>query len=89
VDVLEISAQLSTNEKASTTYSGSTQRPGMLIITHKFLEPPVERDAKAELMAYPFDATWPATMVRKNSPKDMGNDKARDAGEKREKDQSL
>jgi hypothetical protein len=35
----------------------------------------VERDAKAELRACLFDTTWLATMVRKNSPKDMGNDK--------------
>jgi hypothetical protein len=35
----------------------------------------VERDVKAELRACLFDTTWLATMVRKNSPKDMGNDK--------------
>jgi len=47
----------------------------MLIITHKFLELPVERDAKAEIMSCLFNATWLVTMARKNVPKDMGNDK--------------
>ena len=47
----------------------------ILIITHKFLEPPVERDAKAEIMPCLFNATWLATVVCKNVPKDVGNDK--------------
>jgi len=51
-----------------------------LIITHKFLEPPVERVAKAEIMHCPFNATWLVTIARKNVPKDMGNDKFKDRG---------
>jgi hypothetical protein len=51
-----------------------------LIITHKFLEPPVERGAKAEVIRWLFNATWLATMARKNVPKDMGNDKFQAAG---------
>ena len=47
----------------------------ILIITHKFLGPPVERDAKAEIMRCLFNATWLVTVARKNVPKDMGNDK--------------
>src|SRR6266849_7923444 len=46
-----------------------------LIITHKFLELPVERDAKAEIMPCFLNATWLVTMARKNIPNDMGNDK--------------
>jgi hypothetical protein len=32
-------------------------------------------------MAYLFNTTWLVTMVRKNAPKDMGNDKVGDADE--------
>jgi hypothetical protein len=53
-----------------------------LIITHKFLEPLVERDAKAGIISYLFDATWLATIACKNVPKDMGNDKAPAGGSK-------
>ena len=47
----------------------------MLIITHKFLEPPVERVAKAEIIRFLFNTTWLVTIARKSVPKDMGNDK--------------
>jgi len=46
-----------------------------LIITHKFLEPPVERAAKAEIIYCLFNVTWLVTMARKNVLKDTGNDK--------------
>ena len=46
-----------------------------LIITHKFLEPPVERVAKAEIIRFLFNTTWLVTIARKSVPKDMGNDK--------------
>ena len=46
-----------------------------LIITHKFLEPPVERIAKAEIICCLFNTTWLVTMARKSVPKDVGNDK--------------
>ena len=46
-----------------------------LIITHKFLEPPVERDAKAEIIPCLFNATWLATTICKNASEDVGNDK--------------
>ena len=47
-----------------------------LIITHKFLEPPAERIAKAEIISGLFNTTWLVTMARKSVPKDVGNDKA-------------
>lgn len=46
-----------------------------LIITHKFFELSVGRDAKAEIMPCLFNAAWLATIVCKNVPKDVGNDK--------------
>ena len=47
----------------------------VLIITHKFLEPPAERIAKAEIIRGLFNTTWLVTMARKSVPKDVGNDK--------------
>ena len=47
-----------------------------LIITHKFLEPPAERIAKAEIIRGLFNTTWLVTMARKSVPKDVGNDKS-------------
>src|SRR2546430_6396386 len=47
-----------------------------LIITHKFLQPPVERDAKAEIIPCLFNATWLATTICKNASEDVGNDKS-------------
>jgi hypothetical protein len=61
--------------RARELISGQGGLNGHLIITHKFLEPPVEGDAKAEIILYLFNTTWLATVVRKNIPKDMGNDK--------------
>jgi len=43
--------------------------------SHTFWEPPVERHAKARIMPCLFNATWLATMVYKNVPKDVGNEK--------------
>jgi len=53
----------------------SLKTPLYLIITHKFLGPPVERGAKAEIIRCLFNATRLATIARKNVTKDMGNDK--------------
>ena len=50
----------------------------VLINPHKFLELPVERIAKAEIICYLFNTTWLATMAHKSAPKDMGNDKMND-----------
>ncbi len=46
-----------------------------LIITHKFLEPPAERIAKAEIIRGLFNTTWLVTIARKSVPKDVGNNK--------------
>src|SRR2546430_1438393 len=40
-----------------------------LIITHKFLEPPAERIAKAEIIRSLFDTTWLVTITRKSVTK--------------------
>jgi hypothetical protein len=63
------------NPFTSQRWASTDQLTTPLIIPHKFLEPPVEREAKAENMPCLFNATWLTTMVCKNVPKDVGNDK--------------
>lgn len=55
--------------------SQATLPENILIITHKFLESPVEEDTKVEVMPYFSNATGLATMVCKNVAADMDNDK--------------
>ena len=52
----------------------------ILIITHKFWEPPAERITKAEIISGLFHITWLVTMARKSVPKDVGNDKIKRQG---------
>jgi hypothetical protein len=48
-----------------------------LLMPQKSVEPPVERDAKAEIMSRLFNATWRVTVARQTVPKALGHEQIR------------